>query len=166
MKIKLIVVACAVAFASTGAVAATSTSTFAVQTNVTAACDVSASPMTFTDVNPLTNAGAATDGSTTVAVTCSNTTPYNIGLNAGAYAGATVTSRKMNIGTSTDTLNYELSSDSGFATNWGETVGTDTVADTGTGASQDHTVYGRIPSGQQTAKVGAYADTITVTVTY
>lgn len=36
----------------------------------------------------------------------------------------------------------------------------------GSAAPVTHTVYGRIPSGQTTTVPGAYADTITVTVTY
>jgi spore coat protein U-like protein len=48
---------------------------------------------------------------------------------------------------------------------WGNTVGTDTVAATGSGAAQSYTVYGRI-TAQTTPAPGTYTDTITVTVTY
>jgi len=48
---------------------------------------------------------------------------------------------------------------------WGNTIGTNTVASTGTGAAQSFTVYGRIPS-QTTPAPATYTDTITVTVTY
>ena len=48
---------------------------------------------------------------------------------------------------------------------WGNTVGTDTVAGTGNGASQAYTIRGRVPI-QTTPAPGAYADTVTVTVTY
>lgn len=166
MKLRTLAAFAALALTSAAASAATTTSSFTVQTNVTPACEVSATTLTFADINPLLNASTATDATTTISVTCSNTTPYNVGLNAGTGPSATVTTRKMKIGATTDTLNYALYSDSGRVTNWGNTVGTDTVAGTGTGLSQSLTVYGRVPSGQQTAKVGAYADTITVTVTY
>lgn len=166
MQLKLLVAIAALMSASAAASAATTTSTFTVQTNVTPACSVSASTLTFADVNPLLNASTATDATTTISVTCSNTTAYNVGLDAGTGPTATVTSRKMKIGATTDTLNYSLFRDSARTTNWGNTVGTDTVAGTGMGLAQSLTVFGRIPSGQQTAKVGAYADTITVTVTY
>ena len=48
---------------------------------------------------------------------------------------------------------------------WGNTVGTDTVSATGSGASQAYTVYGRVPM-QTTPAAATYTDTITVTVTY
>jgi spore coat protein U-like protein len=63
------------------------------------------------------------------------------------------------------TVNYSLYSDSGRATNWGNTVGTDTVSSTGTGALQSFTVYGQVPA-QTTPAPATYTDTITVTVTY
>ncbi len=48
---------------------------------------------------------------------------------------------------------------------WGNTIGTDTVAGTGTGSNQSLTVYGRVPV--QSTPVGAtYTDTVIVTVTY
>jgi spore coat protein U-like protein len=65
----------------------------------------------------------------------------------------------------TEVINYSLYSDSGRTTNWGNTVGTDTVAATGNGSAQAYTVYGRIPP-QTTPAPGTYTDTITVTVTY
>lgn len=138
--------------------AATATGSMAVSSTIQASCSVSASALAFG-----TYSGSQLDATTTVDVTCTNTTPYNIGLNAGTGTGATVSSRKMTAGSTT--LNYALYSDSGHATNWGNTVGTDTVTGTGTGASQSLTVYGRI-AGSQTSAPGSYADTITVTVTY
>ncbi len=102
----------------------------------------------------------------TVTATCSNTTPYNVGLNAGTASGATVTTRAMFVsGTPSVVLNYGLYSNSGHTTNWGMTVGTDTVTGTGNGSAQAITVYGQIPAGQLVAP-GAYTDTITATITY
>jgi spore coat protein U-like protein len=62
-------------------------------------------------------------------------------------------------------LNYSLFSNSGMTTNWGNTVGTDTVPGAGTGTVQAITVYGQVAAGQYLAP-GAYTDTITATVTY
>jgi spore coat protein U-like protein len=92
-----------------------------------------------------------------------DTTPYNIGLDAGTGTGATVAARKMTNGA--NTITYSLYSDSGRTTVWGNTVGTNTVSATGNGASQTYTVYGRVPS-QTTPAAATYTDTITVTVTY
>ena len=62
-------------------------------------------------------------------------------------------------------INYELFSDPAHTTNWGDTVGTDTVSGVGTGAVEVVNVYGRIPAAQNPA-VGGYADTITATITF
>ncbi|WP_163312923.1 spore coat protein U domain-containing protein, partial [Klebsiella aerogenes] len=69
---------------------------------------------------------------------------YNIGLNAGTGTGATVASRKMT-GTGGALVNYTLYSDNNRTTVWGQTIGTDTVSASGSGAAQSYTVYGRVP---------------------
>jgi spore coat protein U-like protein len=63
-------------------------------------------------------------------------------------------------------LSYSLYQNSTRTTNWGNTVGTDTVSGTGTGNAQALNVYGRIPGSQTSVVPGSYADTITVTLTY
>jgi spore coat protein U-like protein len=108
--------------------------------------------------------GTQTDATSTVTVTCTNTTPYNVGLNAGTFAGATVSTRRMT-GADANGLAYSLSQDASRTVNWGNTVGTDTVSGTGNGGAQALTVYGRVPANQFIAP-GAYADTITATVTF
>jgi len=47
----------------------------------------------------------------------------------------------------------------------GNTVGTNTVSGTGSGAAQNFTVFGRVPS-QTTPPPATYSDTIVTTVTY
>jgi spore coat protein U-like protein len=141
--------------------AATATSTFTVSITLAATCTV-ASPNTL-DFGSNGILSANVDQTTTFTVTCSNTTPYNVGLDAGTGTGATVATRKMTSGGAT--VNYTLYSNAGRTTVWGNTVGTDTVAGTGNGAAQTLTVYGRVPS-QSTPAPGTYTDTITVTVTY
>ena len=139
----------------------TTTSTFSVQLTITASCIISsASSLTFAPSGVI---ATAMNQTSTVQVQCTNTTPFNIGLNAGTATGATVTTRKMTSGS--NTINYSLFSNAGMTTNWGQTIGTDTVSSTGTGAAQSFTVYGQVPA-QSTPAPGAYSDTITVTVTY
>jgi spore coat protein U-like protein len=141
--------------------AASTTSTFAVQVAITATCTInSASTLNFGTQGVL---ATNVDQSSTIQVTCTNTTPYNIGLDVGTGSGATVAVRKLTSGGAT--VNYSLYSDTGRTTVWGNTVSTDTVAGTGNGSGQNYTVYGRIPA-QTTPAPGNYADTITVTVTY
>ncbi|SDR61432.1 Spore coat protein U (SCPU) domain-containing protein [Rhizobiales bacterium GAS191] len=144
------------------AAAATVTGTFQVQIQIQATCIlVSSSNLTFATSGVLT---ANVDQTSTITVQCTNTTPYNVGLNAGANGGS-VTTRQMKGGPTNQLINYSLSSDAARTVNWGQTIGTDTVAGTGNGSQQAYTVYGRVPP-QTTPSPGTYTDTITVTVTY
>jgi spore coat protein U-like protein len=137
-----------------------STLSFTVSVTLLASCTVSASDLSFGSAGVIVS---DIDAMSTVKARCTDTTPYNIGLNAGTATGATVTTRKMTSGGAT--VGYALYSNSGHTANWGNTVGTDTVAGTGTGSDQPYSVYGVAPA-QTTPAPGAYADTITVTVTY
>jgi spore coat protein U-like protein len=139
--------------------AATTTTTFQVTATVNAACSVAATNLAFGVYDP---SAAANVNTGTVTVTCTKATAYDIGLNAGIASGATVTSRQMKHATLADLI-Y---SDAGRTTNWGNTVGVDTVnVASALGTAEIHTVYGRAPTGQYVS-AGSYADTITVTVTY
>jgi spore coat protein U-like protein len=69
------------------------------------------------------------------------------------------------IGPASATVNYSLYTTAVRTVVWGNTVGTDTMAGTGNGASQAFTVYGRVPT-QTTSAPGNYTDTVTATVTY
>ncbi len=147
-------------FEGSGARAATATGSFNVQVIIAATCVVtSATTLDFGSQGVLS---ANVDQTSTINVTCTNTTPYNIGLDKGLN-GSSVTTRQMKTGSAV--INYSLYSNSGRTTNWGNTVGTDTVAATGNGSAQAYTVYGRIPP-QTSPAPGTYTDTITITVTY
>jgi spore coat protein U-like protein len=137
----------------------TATTTFSVTVVITATCSISATNLSFG-----TYTRALVQSTSTISVNCTNLTPYNVGLNAGVATGATVTNRSMT-GPGSALLKYQLFSNSGYTTNWGNTVGTDTVPGTGNGANQSLTVYGQIPALEFTAQ-GSYTDTITVTITY
>ncbi len=137
-----------------------STTTFDVTATVGAACNINSA----NDLNFGSYTGAQIDATTLISVTCTNTTPYDLGLNAGTSAGATVTTRAMT-GPTNGLLNYSLFRDAARTLNWGDTVGTDTLHVIGSGVAQPSTVYGRIP-GAQTPAPGSYADTITVILTF
>ncbi|MEI9429835.1 Csu type fimbrial protein [Mesorhizobium sp. Cs1299R1N3] len=123
-------------------------------------CAVSASSVNFGSVGVL---ASNTDATGSVTVRCTNTTPYTIGLSAGTGSGATVANRKMTSGVKT--VMYSLYSDSARTAIWGNTIGTDSSAGTGTGLDQIYSVYARAPA-QTTPAPGTYSDTIVVTVTY
>jgi spore coat protein U-like protein len=140
-------------------VAATANTTFQITATVSATCLISATNLAFG-----TYSGTAVNATSTVTVTCTNTTPYNVGLDAGTSTGANVNGRKMT-GPGSATLGYSLYQDSAHTTIWGNTVGTNTEAGTGSGSAQALTVYGQLPAGQFVAP-GSYTDTITATITY
>jgi len=133
----------------------------AVTATVVASCDVDAQDLAFGSYDPVSP--TPLDAATTISVVCTSGTAYDVSMNAGVGAGATVATRKMSSGGST--LNYSLYSNAGRTTLWGATSGSNTVTGTGTGAAQTINVYGRIPVNQ-TSPAGSYTDTITVTVTY
>lgn len=153
--------ACLLLFAAQPAFAQTATDTFTVQITIQETCQIdSATNMDFGTVGILNNETATS----TIDVTCTNGTPYDLGLDAGTGTGATVASRLMT-GGGTETVEYSLYQENTHTTLWGETIGTDTVAATGDGTQQSYTVYGQLAT-QATPSVDTYTDTITVTLTY
>jgi spore coat protein U-like protein len=144
-----------------GASAATATTTLSVTLTIVAGCEVASSPVAFVTASVLST---AVDVTGSVTVTCTNTTPYTVSLDAGGGAGATVAARRMT-GPASATVTYSLYRDAARTQLWGETIGTDTAAGTGNGSGQALTVYGRVPT-QTTPAPGSYTDSVNVTVTY
>jgi spore coat protein U-like protein len=137
-----------------------------VAATVSAYCAInSAGGISFTAFEP--NNGAQT-ASSTISVNCTNTTPFDIALSAGSGTGATVANGRVMMN-GTNTLTYQLYSDTGRTVIWGDTAGTNTVrltgAGFGTGTEKTATVYAKIPS-QPNAVPGSYTDTVVVTVSY
>ena len=143
------------------ATAATATGSFAVSLTIQASCTLaSSSGIAFGTQGVLSS---NVDATGTLGVQCTSTTPYTVALDAGSGTGATTTTRKMTAGAAT--VNYALYRDSARTLIWGNTQGTNTVAGTGSGATQTLTVYGRVPA-QTTPAIGSYSDTVNVTITY
>ncbi|MBB3120301.1 spore coat protein U-like protein [Massilia violacea] len=137
------------------------TATFDVTMKIIADCTIAASNLDFGQSQGVLNATVAVN--TTINVTCTNTTPYNLGLSAGTGTGSTGTTRYMSgTGGNTGTVRFNLYQTAG-ATLWGDTQGTDTRSGTGTGALQAITVYGEVPA-QATPAPDTYKSTITATV--
>ena len=142
-------------FIFTGTVTTSMPVTATVQPN----CLISSSNLAFG-----TYTGSVLNSTSNISVTCTNTTPYNVGLSAGTGSGATDTNRKMT-GPGGATLGYAMYSNAAHTSNWGNNVGVSTLAGTGTGAVQSLTVYGQIPAGEWVHQ-GNYTDTIIATITY
>ena len=139
--------------------------TFTVSVTVLASCSVSASNLSFGPVSLLT---ANVDAMASLAVTCTNTTPYTIALDAGQGSGATVANRLMTSAGGA-TVGYGLYQDPSRMIPWGVTPppagNADTLSGVGTGSTQTLWVYGRVWP-QTTPAQGGYTDTVLVTLTY
>lgn len=141
----------------------TTTGSLAVSATVLKSCVIGSGTLAFGNYDPTANSALQT--STTVTLTCTPGTSYDIGMNAGAGSGATVSLRQLT--NSSNTIGYQLFRDSGYSQNWGNTVGTDTLHGTSSGTllTNTVTVYGQMPAGEA-AVIGVYSDTVTMTVTY
>lgn len=141
----------------------TATAQFNVTLTIQANCTVSANPLAFGTTGVL---ASAINQQTTLSITCTNSTPYNVGLDAGGVSGSTVAARLMAgtaSGNTSTTLGFQLFQDSGHTTVWGNTQGTDTVGGTGTGSAQTLSVYGQVQT-QSTPKPDTYQTTVTATI--
>lgn len=103
-----------------------------------------------------------------VGINCSSGTAYSIALNAGTTAGATTTNRMLDCGGCTPkTLGYQLFSNASYTTNWGNNTGVDTVSATGTGSTQNFTIWAQVPAleAYYAGPNGSnYTDLVTVTI--
>ena len=146
--------------------AATATNTFQVTATIISSCTVSGTTLNFGNAINALSTPTPLDGTSTLSVTCTNTTPYTVSLNAGANAGGASNFSTRTMKSGTNTLGYQLYLDTGRSSVWGDgTASSATVAGTGTGNAQTLNIYGRIPS-LASAVPGSYTDTVTVTVTY
>lgn len=134
---------------------------FDVSMRIIADCVISANGIDFGQTQGVLNQSVT--GNSSINVTCTNTTPYNIGLNAGTGTGSSGTTRYLSgTGANTGTVRFNLYQAPGSGL-WGNTQGTDTVGGTGNGTQQTLTVYGEIPV-QATPAPDSYKSTITATV--
>lgn len=117
-----------------------------VSATVQSTCQASA-PVTAFGSHPAT-------GRSPVSVTCSIPTPYDVTLSAG---GTTDPAKTL--------LNSALLSGSVPAMNRGRAASTVTMAKSGNGSSLALAVYGQRALGQYVSS-GAFADAITITITY
>ena len=124
----------ALAQVSRPALAATITASFSVTATILSSCQVAA-PATAPGTYTATRANITSS----VSVTCTNPTPYNVSYSAGLAPSATTTTRKA--------------------------AGPDTVAGTGSRSSQPDTVSGQ-SAGAQHVVPDAYTDLVTATITY
>lgn len=154
----------AIAGFSTAAIAATATSSFQVKLTIQSSCAVTAGAGSDIDFSTQPSTATNLAGTSNISVTCSNTTPYNVGLLPTAAGGTANGTGNLISGTTADQVPYKLWTDLAHSNAWGNTVGSNTLAGIGNGSAQTIPVYATIASANFAP--GAYADTVTVTVTY
>ncbi|MCA8885841.1 MAG: spore coat protein U domain-containing protein [Hyphomonadaceae bacterium] len=142
--------------------AGSDTDSFEVTATVLASCDIVATDLAFGNYDPVSV--SPLDAETTLSVTCTNGTPYYVGMSLGDGAGASMATRRMTKSGGAQTLDYVLYQDTQRSVLWGDT-GVDRLSGTGDGSANTLHLYGRIPI-QQTAPAGNYTDNITVTVSW
>jgi spore coat protein U-like protein len=135
---------------------------------VWAACTVSTTSTAFGNYDVLSATPTDTTGTVTIACTRRRNFNYTVVVSIGPGYNNNINPRTMHL---TDLLNYYLYTNAARTTVWGNgTSGTVTQTVNLAGpanahASQNLTAYGRIPTGQNVS-IGAYADNLTVTITF
>jgi spore coat protein U-like protein len=152
------------AFTASAATAATTAGDdFLVKIVLTNSCTIVADDLDF---GTPANLSANINVNTAVHVTCSGANPVSVDFNAGSSAGSTIASREMDNGAG-GVVTYNIYTDNTYATPLGQTAATNTIdfTSTGNGATDNKTVYGRVPA--QAAKPnGTYTSTVRATVTF
>jgi spore coat protein U-like protein len=146
------------------------TATFQVTMTIQKACSVTAgNNIALGTVNAI---AANTSGTSNISVACSKTTPYFIGLapSNASTTGAGTMGSVANSATNTDKVPYQLYSNSGDSTVWGNTATSTSIGNgvTGTGTGIAHpatiAVFAVAPSADFTPD--SYSDTVTVNVNF
>jgi spore coat protein U-like protein len=98
----------------------------------------------------------------TIAVLCNSGTAASVALNLGLNAGKSPAGSRA-LANGSHYLGYDIYQNGTFSLLWNQTV---TVQFTSTGTVTNLTAYGRIPAGQSASYGGAYADSVSITVTF
>jgi spore coat protein U-like protein len=144
--------------------AATATANLGVSATVTNNCTISTAALAFGSYDPVVaHASTNLDGTGTVTVACTKGATSTVGLGLGSNASGST--RRMTDG-ATNYLTYELYSDSGRTTVWGDAgAGLYNPGAAPSKVARNFTVYGRVVSNQD-VPAGSYNDTVVATVNF
>lgn len=144
-----------------------------------AACTVGTAGMSFGTYHPLTLPGKLSSADAlstcTISVTCSagiTLTSYTLALGAStAGTGDRISTRFMANSNGGDNMVFNLYTDSNRTVVWGNgatgTTLSGSLSIVGLGSqTQSVTVYGKVPSGQNTLRAGDFSGAMTLTLTY
>jgi spore coat protein U-like protein len=151
--------------ASSNAFAVTDTQTMAVSATISSSCTLATTPLNFGGALTSTTT-ADTDVLVNATVTCTNDSPFNVGIDNGLnFSGG----RRMSSGA--NFLPYTVSVDAFGVTSYTAvgtfgTTGNFNSALTGITGANTVAIYGQIPQQVTSPASGTYTDTLTVTVNY
>ncbi len=141
---------------------------FTISAQVEKRCEVTAGAASDISLGSVPASASNIPGSGSISVTCTNTTPYNVGLSPSNGNTAGAGTMKTSGGGSTDLVPYQLYQDAAMTRPWGNTATPTSagngVSGTGTGRATSLPVYVRVPSAD--VQPDNYSDTVTVNVNY
>ena len=131
-----------------------------------AACSVSATPVSFGSYDTFSPSPTDTTGS--VIVTCDEQQPPRViaAISQSASSG-TFSPRWMHLATGSDVLEYNIYTNKQYTKIWGDSSGNTYTESSAVKENKPwvSTLYARIPAGQDVS-AGSYNDTLTVTITW
>ena len=147
-----------------------------VSADINASCTISTTDLSFGTYDGIVaNVSQDLTETSTISTTCTAGTGGVITMGGGDHVsfsrgrgpGSGNIRRMANEG-STSYLRYEIYADASHTIVWNYSqIAMSSVASvTGTGTSQDMTVYGKVFKNQQDAAAGSYTDTVTIAVSY
>jgi len=149
------------AFSTSATAQQTLTGTLTVRLAIDGSCSVVSDG--FLDFPAQHNAGTiSADGEGSFQVTCTNNTPFQVGMDNGSYFDSGT--RRMANGT--DYITYQLFKDGARNEAWGDQGSDMLIGRLGTGNPVPISVYGRVPSQSFSGPNGLYQDTVAITVSY
>ena len=145
-----------------------------VSADINASCTMNVTDLNFGAYDPIVaNATEGLTGSATVSSTCTSGATGVVTMSGGLHSTFCMSSkcyRRMANAGETSFLRYNIYTNASYS--WGyvwtdNPVDTKTVGQvTGSGISQDLTVYGEVHKNQTNASAGSYTDTINVTLRF
>lgn len=168
-RILLALVAATGVLATGTALGGSNTGTLAVSATVNTNCAVSTPGLTFTAIDP--TAAVNSTGSATLTVKCTKgTTLTDIKLGPGGHQ---IAGGKRQLNNGSNNIAYQLFTDAGFTTLWGDSTTTGIGAKdnigftfTSVNAPQTYTVYGQILVADEDVPAATYTDSVTITLDF
>ena len=139
--------------------AGTASGTMTISATVEESCELDARPMVF---GTLTAEQGGLDARSSVVLACTPTAGYVVTMDDGGHSASGT--RRMVDASGTSYLAYEIYSDAARTRRWGSTATSGVSAVAPLDGRVELEVYARLAAGS--ARAGAYADTITVTVEF